>query len=102
MQDVYVETEALTLPLRFAMVSSKVAAALKGIQQGKPLDEKARQSLRVASELLEQAAKGGTVLRDRSMSGYSAEAMSAYRLVEETKLPGAEGSDPGAVVERLK
>src|SRR6266566_4804293 len=48
------------------------------------------------------AAQGGTVRRDRSMAVYSAEAMSAYRLVQETSLPGADPQDPAALVGRLK
>jgi hypothetical protein len=101
MQDVYTETGALTLPLRVAMVSSKVAAVLKGIQQRKPLTESSKQSLRIASEMLDQAAKGGAVLRDKSMAQYSADAMSAYRLVQETYQPEEKVGDPAVIVEKL-
>ena len=102
MQDVYVETEALTLPLRFAMVASRVAAVLKGLHLGGALDQKGKQALYAAGDMLERAAKGGTVLRDKSMAGYSAEAMSAYRLVRETKLPEAESRDAASLVQWLK
>ena len=102
MQDVHIQTETLTTPLRLAMIGSKVAAVLKGIHEGKPLSDKGKQSLRIASEMLDQAARGATVLRDRSMAEYSAEAMSAYCLVQETNLPGAETREPAVVVERLK
>jgi hypothetical protein len=102
MQDVRVETEVLTLPLRFAMVASRAAAALRGVRLGKPLDEKGRHTLRVLSGLMVRAEQGGKVLRDKSMASYSAEAMSAYRLVQDTKLPGVDRCDHGAVVKKLR
>lgn len=82
MQDVYIETETLTQPFRFAMVASRAAAVLKGIQQGRGLDQKSKQALTNAAELFERAVKGGSVLRDKDMAEFSAEAMSAYRILK--------------------
>jgi hypothetical protein len=93
MQDVHVETEVLTLPLRFAMAASRTAAALKGAKQGQQLNEKEKHSLRALSGLLKCALQGGEVLRQKSMAGYSAAAMSAYRLVQEIQLPEAKVHD---------
>jgi hypothetical protein len=101
MQDVYVETEVLTLPLRVAMVASRAAAVLKGVTQGRVLDEKGTCTIRALSEILEKAAQGGTVLLDRSMENYSAEAMSAYRLVQKTKKAKTGKEDTKNVVQWL-
>jgi hypothetical protein len=108
MRDIAVQGEAFLLPLRFAMVATRAAAELRGVQEGKPLNERGVKSLLALSELLDIAAKGGTILRDKSMAGYSAEAMSAYRLIQSAKLPDpnfpveADSSDPAQRVSSLQ
>jgi hypothetical protein len=90
MQDTYVETDNLTLPLRFAMLASTTVDILECLKDGEPLDNDERHSILALSELLQSAAKGGKVLRDKSLANYSTEAMSAYRLVQKTESPTKE------------
>ena len=102
MNDISIQGESFMLPLEFAMVAANAAAELKGVQDGRSLDETGQNSLYALSELLETAAKGGSVLRDRSMAAYSSEAMSAYHLVQDTDLPGATSADPADQVTCLR
>lgn len=101
MQDTYVETEVLTQPLRFAMVATRAAAVLKGIEEGKQLNQKERQALQNAVDLVHRATKGASVIRDKNMMDYSADAMSAFHLVRKTGVPGSD-KNPKPVISFLE
>jgi hypothetical protein len=75
MQDIYVDPGVLTFPLRLAMVASRAASVLKGVESGRPLDEKGKNSLIVLSDLVNRAVAGGEVFKSKSMASYSSEAI---------------------------
>lgn len=85
MHDIRIETEAVTLPLRFALAASRAAAVLGAIRQKPSVLPQALTSLKDIQQLLECAARGESVIRNESMADYSAEAFSAYRLVRAAK-----------------
>lgn len=80
------ESEIVSPVLHFGMLADRTQAVLQQLELGASLGDRERKALGNADSFLEQAAKGGDVIKKRSMKGFTYEAMSAY---ESTRASGA-------------
>lgn len=101
MRDVARKVELISLPLRLAMIADRAAAALERIEGGGGLDADGESALQNVHKFIEEATHGKKIVGSTSMSGYSREAVQAYRLSERVKVLGNIAEDVGDTGEFL-
>jgi hypothetical protein len=88
------------------MLAETTAAVLGRLVEGQRLDESGRRTLKGMIAFIDKAACGSEFIRTKSMSGYSREALQAYRLskqLHEARLQGIETTpDTDEFLEVLK
>ena len=82
MQELAKRIELVPLPLRFTMLADRAAAELERARTAGRLDQSAQEALRRVLSAFEQAAAGEKLTSNKTMEGYSSQALRAFRLTK--------------------